>query len=366
MSVEALLSTFMANQQIPIHTVPKEQDDLLRMYETCASYQTYYDTIKPGLDAQVASKYHDLIYGILEWSGFTSADVNKSGAAFFVYNALDNLIIARAHGLWIDPSIDAGYDLLDTIVKNMTYLKFANRQPLGTVGYKLALEFVQNMERFTPSGPVLRIYSAHDTTLTAMFAGMDLLLPDSYMLLPLYATSIILEMQILQGTSYVRALVGYPQLQGNVWTYTLNATQLKCPTLMDVCPLADFATFVRSLPVAKGCCNVDVDFHNDGCDQYGTKTSQLRPGCQLYRKFCPSESCGSEYFFNAVDDPRDATCVANGADTNQKACNTGGAIATSVVVTFIITTALASGIYLVFRSRKSSTNVSMDYVKVTS
>ncbi len=69
--------------------------------------------------------------------------------------------------------------------------------PRGTVGWALMAELLAKFQSYArPSPPPqLQLYSAHDTTLVALWSALGLLSPDSRMNTPDFAQSVVFELR---------------------------------------------------------------------------------------------------------------------------------------------------------------------------
>ena len=193
----------------------------------------------------------------------------------------------------------------------------------------------------------LMVYSAHDTTILALFEALGLILtPQSQYLLPPYAASITLELRRRLSSShsdnpdapmdgyYVNALYGFPLTAAGttgtengvgIWEYHRHPLAIRCLTRAQAiamesdesqdkwqiekqwqCPLSDFRRFIRfisrgatttktGLPTHEGayspddgCCEKLSSFYTLGCDRRTANATELEDECLAFRTRCPN------------------------------------------------------------------------------
>jgi len=149
------------------------------------------------------------------------------------------------------------------------------------------------------------LYSAHDTTLVAVFQALGVLNKTSALVLPGYATSLVFELYEDQGIYSIHVKLGEPTLNGTEWGYELTDMAMMCPGPQLGCSFNDWAQFVNSLIVPGGCCKVTPLFNEYNCNNFSASSSTLAPPCQFYRRFCPVQSCDA----NQVLDTASQVCV---------------------------------------------------------
>ncbi|XP_046845144.1 LOW QUALITY PROTEIN: prostatic acid phosphatase-like [Xenia sp. Carnegie-2017] len=185
-------------QLIPIHTVPKDHDQLLRPYD-------YYDC--PKLLALLKKSYSDSKYVAMEnKSKDFIAEVSKRCYSKpltlqTIYKAYDTFFCQKAHHLswpdWLTPDVFREFERLQYFT--ISWL-FASPERARLTGGVLLKEIIGNMNKFRsdPSKTKkLFVYSAHDTTVIGLLSALNIYngIP------PPYSTAFIMELYYSRITS---------------------------------------------------------------------------------------------------------------------------------------------------------------------
>lgn len=338
-SAEAFLRGFFPNLTSlypAIHTVP-EKDDYLLYTNYAPQYQFFYNLDKPsvrGVCNPVTDKNFPNFSMLTEIGKevyserYCSRFDRRCNCAFSLFDIamqvealgeIDNYPLLKA-------SRDALADIARTHYSRQYRYNRSDTRCLqqGSSGQPIVQQFVTNIntainaKRSNTSTYKLFHYSAHDTTLSRIASSLLDTTDDG--LLPPFSQALVLELleNETDKTFYVRVLRGHPgqtpdtgfefawepdwQLKCmNAWQVAYNATN-------NTCPVADFARFVQwsaAPPTSKGYCYLDEKYKvlincPAGGIQAGEAYQTLTPGCQYYRKRCPSYSCEPGYMLNSV------------------------------------------------------------------
>lgn len=102
-----------------------------------------------------------------------------------------------AHSMTIDPYLLDNFALMKAFNKKLYWAYWADQNSAdlrGPVGGELSRTIARNFNA-SSSSTKLTIYSAHDTTLISLYAALGILQPDSEMLYPYYASSVVFEVR---------------------------------------------------------------------------------------------------------------------------------------------------------------------------
>jgi len=157
-----------------------------------------------------------------------------------------------------------------------------------------------------PATVRLFIYSAHDTTLLALFTALEAISgPTDNKITPPYASSVVFELRKQSnGQLNVLAYYGSPTRQDNGepatspngWIYVQDVLPLMCPSVSSPCTLSAWGAHVQTLTAnvgssSSGCCQIGTAFSQLGCNLYSIPVAQLEGDCMKYRTACPVSSC---------------------------------------------------------------------------
>jgi len=236
-------------QPIPIHSVPKKDDLLLKYGNHCPRYQQLKNEIlgtDPALQqfAQDANnrKVLDLAK---ESTGLTNYP------DFMLYQLFDTLFVERENNLTLPPWVD---DNVMSVLENLTLLDYhlltKTPEAARLAGGNLLAEFLRNIKNkieAKENGERSKrafFYSAHDSTIMALFGAMNI----AYDALPHYNAFVALELYRSPNGAYkVKASYRsdtsiYPEKPK---TISLPA----CPGL-DLCPVDDVVDYYESRHLA--------------------------------------------------------------------------------------------------------------------
>ncbi len=192
--------------------------------------------------------------------------------------------------------------------------------PRGTVGGPLALELINQFTihaRPHSTNPRLQLYSAHDTTLTALWSALGLLDPQSMMNTPTFAQSATFELRppaapgpagINSDEYLVTIKVGAPVWNPDgSWSYGYHAIPVPCngDTEVYACPLVNFTAAINNQIVPGGGCIRTDRFLLAGCGNYSATTAEFQSSlgpdqvCALYRNWCPLTVCDVGQILNS-------------------------------------------------------------------
>ena len=235
---------------IPIHTLPREEDKLLLAYSgnTCPTFAKSTAAWRAGAAYQAKEEANkDLLEHIATATGLE--DVNLS----VFYTVYDTLVVQQAHNRTMLPYFT------DAVRARMAELaKWLNREWFsgervrarlsgGFLVTKILADFEERIAHPEPAqmgdvGTKVRIYSAHDTTVSAVLAALDVF--DGVN--PPYASIVIFELyQEDDGTYTVQ--------------FEYNGERMKFPGCDDyACPIASVKDGLSDLPT--------IDEFDEVCD----------------------------------------------------------------------------------------------------
>ncbi|XP_078000018.1 prostatic acid phosphatase-like [Glandiceps talaboti] len=167
-------------QPIPVHTIPKEQDALLRQYMyNCSEWQKLYDQYMEGDEYKnMVAKYADFV----DYIG------NKTGIPDFPFEGVeeihDTLMCEMGDNLthaMPDWTKEAGvFENLTDITNFLIYSAYSTPEMIRLRGGVILGQFVENMVNKTEGTLVpynttkMLMYSAHDVTITGLLVSMNL------------------------------------------------------------------------------------------------------------------------------------------------------------------------------------------------
>ncbi|XP_028408420.1 prostatic acid phosphatase-like [Dendronephthya gigantea] len=244
-------------QLIPIHTVPKNLDMLLRPYDyNCPRLQeisekSYHD---PKFVA-MAKKYKDFMGNVSAKLG-----LSKSLNLTTIYKAYDSLFCQRAHNLswptWVTPDV---FNKL-TILQYFDFVwMFNSPEKAKLTGGNLLGAMVTNMKNFRKNpnqSKKLYVYSAHDTTVVALLSALKIYsgIP------PPYSTAFLMELYYSRKSSkyFVRMFYRNDTSQPD------KAYELFIPGCqVNNCTLDNFTSLTASaVPV-----DFEAECHTERCSQ---------------------------------------------------------------------------------------------------
>ncbi|XP_065670526.1 lysosomal acid phosphatase isoform X4 [Hydra vulgaris] len=212
-------------QPIPIHTVPNDQDSLLRSLRTpCPRLRELLTAQKKKVDYIKKEKENKMLLSLL--SNYTGMTVNFK-ELWVVYDVLKcDIAQGFAFDSWLTPS------LYDQIIKlgDWTFLnKFQGDEEFSRlVGGVLLYEIVSHMEKFAINRHYkdlykMNIYSGHDTTILSLMAALNVDLS-----VPPFAASIMIELyQDVNNSLFVE--IEYRNSTGNPFFLKLHDCDISCP-----------------------------------------------------------------------------------------------------------------------------------------
>lgn len=315
MSAQAFYSTAYPGDQLPIHTVPVEWEELLQMEEHCPSWSINIDLVDTQYASWLTTNHADLINRMYQWTGWTPAQIDATDLLFTV---ADNIVCGLAHNITIDPVLLQNFTAIRDLVMQISWagLELPANDPRGSVGEELGFDMLKNFDAVvstfngsqgTYTGPFFHHYSAHDSTITALSFGFGLATATSDLyLIPPYAMSMLLELWWVSATNKfeVKFRQGFPTRvspDSDLYTYNFTNAYLNCPTPSMNCEYTAWKAFVNTQIKEDGCCVVADGFHQLGCDQYDESAANIPEPCLLFRLECPQTACGADRVVNTVD-----------------------------------------------------------------
>jgi len=318
MSVNALFSELYPGAVFPTHTVPAGQDILLQPGDRCPSYAVAQGFVVDDANDRAVDTFTQQLIDVFAFeSGWI--DDKSMGPAHIVDWAHDNIVCMRANNISVPPNLDANFARLQSFTRELFHEMFGERNgndPRGPTGGELTRHLAETFQsdKIVP----LSVYSAHDTTLIALYAALGLLGDNKQhpILLPPYASSAIIEVRKkADGSRYATMqygepvrVNGFPSDSPDGWSYATAPQELVCPSPKAQCPIDDLVKFIYKKAPEFGtdsyCCLRESSFERAGCDKYDSPFEALPTSCQLYRRFCPAVACDAGHVVSA----RTLTC----------------------------------------------------------
>lgn len=262
-------------QQVPIHTVAVENDQLLRGWLSC-----------PELTKKVTAFYESKTFQEREAE---SASLRKTLANVLgiekielkdFYNVYDYVNLHRMYNHTFSLNItEKEWDKIESLADWVEYNKYS-KGIIGDIGGGLlANEIAMSFKNVTekPSKLKLRYYSAHYPTMLSLFTSLGLIKDSQSPLskIPNYASLVFIELlRDSKNKYFVQFSFKNSSLEETVVKYNI-------PPCGDPCPLDQFVNLVTSLTVR------DVTSWCHACKN--TKLSQCKPSAENGQKtVCPA------------------------------------------------------------------------------
>ncbi|XP_014790422.1 prostatic acid phosphatase isoform X1 [Octopus bimaculoides] len=209
-------------QPIPVHTVPRMDDNLLYMESNCPKYMKLYENFQKSKKfKELINDYKDVITLVSDKSGATG-DIES------VTSVYDNLFCKRAHNFslpsWASDDIMLKLKALE-IIKMKNYFYTPSMQLLK--GGHLLWDIVENMNLKVTEPETLRkfiMYSAHDSTMIALFMSLNLFND----ILPPYASCLIIELHKSEENSYFVQIFYKNSTSAEPVPLTMSGCEQKC------------------------------------------------------------------------------------------------------------------------------------------
>eukprot|EP00760_Papus_ankaliazontas_P037729 PhM_4_TR8731/c0_g1_i2/m.70975 len=206
---------------------------------------------------------------------------------------------------YCEPGFLAVLDKLNSFYNHHTVVQLPDetfqKAAFGSLGAFLLRDIVSNFESDSAknAGPsvAMRHYSAHDTTLTALYHALGVLRPgdeSNPKNMPVFGETVIFE---LYTNATVRVRVGAPnQTFGSDHGYTFSDLPIKCNCsgdgdLSDECDFLSWKTAVMNKwPEPDACYVYEPIFTATGCSNLTVPTTNKK--CSRFRAACPIAACG--------------------------------------------------------------------------
>eukprot|EP00117_Sycon_ciliatum_P009746 scpid20916/ scgid11915/ Lysosomal acid phosphatase len=263
MSAQSQLSTFYPPQgfqvfepslpwmPLPVHTVPKHNDSLLRAYDTaanaCPRYtQLYKDMSSLDYYQQVQNEHQEFINDVAKKAG-----IDYALSLGNIYTIEDPLFCQREHNLsrpaW---ATDEVLDKMHRLGSISMGLMFQTKEMRMLTSGVLINEMLVNMNNRSVELELptenLFVYSAHDTTVTAVLQGLDIWNGEQ----PPYASCVFIELYkpMDGGEHYVRVLFRNETDRNDTVPVDLTPKLPMCGG-QSQCPLSNFTRFYQDIVV---------------------------------------------------------------------------------------------------------------------
>jgi len=246
-------------QPIPITTLPLAEDGLLAPWSACTGYHNLQDADKQTQPWQGHYAEHEAL--LTKLSASLGVNITKTTDMWTVY---DPLKAEMSHGLpWPANISMADFLVLEEIMQWQTNRTFLTQEMrllssgvfLDTLSSRLAAAATKDVQPgwnpnsfqsylTTPGsrykqGPLLWIYSAHDTTVAAILAGLGLFSGVN----PPYGSTLVFEMLNDTATSKLSVRLFY----NNGTTPDIlfaNSSLVTLPGCTALCPLDQFQSYL--------------------------------------------------------------------------------------------------------------------------
>ncbi|XP_067929814.1 prostatic acid phosphatase-like [Watersipora subatra] len=231
---------YISWQPLPVHTVPAEMDELLKMSRPCPRYGKLRKKVTSPAMEKLAADYSQLIQLVLRLTGYKEDDAKTFT---LLSHIRDDLFCKAAHNIswpewanWRNSTCATGTDIacfnktIFEILSDIHVYDFYNQtvnSPLlhKFIGGPLVVEILDNIFRKLDdmiNTPQLYIYSAHDHTVAAFLAALG-----AYnTMMPEYTATVMLEIYRVDDNDHVVEAY-YKNITDSNITYTLNISG--CP-----------------------------------------------------------------------------------------------------------------------------------------
>jgi hypothetical protein len=194
---------------------------------------------------------------------------------------------------------------------------------IGTKGFFLATDIVQQLQQPVQPAPVLLHYSGHDITLMPFAETIG----NVSLTNPLFGGAFVVELHGTSPNATVRVRYGEPnQAFGSSHEYSFFDLGLKCINSTTGqqydaprhagCPLADWAAYVqtRGPTSPAGICYLPLDvLEAIDCLPQQTRPERMHSNCVYYRQQCPQWACLAPTFVagsgSSLLDPMSLQCI---------------------------------------------------------
>lgn len=211
-------------QPIPVHTLPKDEDQLLYMTSNCPRYMQIYNEF-------INSEYYQ---GFLEdkrvWIDFVSQKAGVETEIEAITSVYDNLFCKTAHNIslpnWANSTVMQELKEIQEF-KMESYFYLPEMKILK--GGVLLGEMIENTALKVTEPEILQkmyMYSAHDSTLVAFLLSLNVF---NHMIVS-YAACVMVELHKQAGNLYfVQVLYKNSTSEDTLHVLTIPGCQARCP-----------------------------------------------------------------------------------------------------------------------------------------
>ncbi|KAL9656089.1 hypothetical protein ABK040_007707 [Willaertia magna] len=241
-------------QALPIHTVSEVKDSLLLGFQLCNTVIRRYENVKTSIPyVNFFTKNRDFIDRLYAETGWTNGD-DSIGVLF------DLLTVQISHQLLSIQWVLENWNQIDSM-RNDYLILFYNYKVCGKEGMSVLIQtLIENMQSLQKK---YIHYSAHDTTLQFLAAG--LMLTEDYPYLggqPPYGTNMAFELhQMSDGSKSIRVVYNHGFNDTSFTPLVLKS--LGCAD--EFCPLNSFISGTNSNSITKDWCLACDNSDNTVC-----------------------------------------------------------------------------------------------------
>ncbi|CAF1224512.1 unnamed protein product [Rotaria sordida] len=220
------------HDKIPIHTVSIEQDFLLGI-NNCPRYDQIQNGTYQSDEFKNMNTYYDPFFKKLQiWTNITEITM------FNALDIADTIFFAHIYNktpAWADENVRKNLSNIHDLSFHFLYL---NNDSKRIRGGPLIQDIWINMNNSSRGGTYrkLKMYSAHDTTVSAALAFLGINCPQQ----PSYASALFLDLYKRSSTYYIKVEYLNVTDSNKPYPYLLDS----CPTLE--CPLDTFTAIYRT------------------------------------------------------------------------------------------------------------------------
>ncbi|KAH9488850.1 mitochondrial acyl carrier protein [Bulinus truncatus] len=224
-------------QPIPVHTTNTSTDNKLALQAPCPRYDQIFQEVMNSQPIRKEEEENKVFYRMVENNtGIVKESIRD------IWTVVDTLFCERAHNLtwnnWVNQ--EGVWEKLDSLKSQSFDLLTFTPEMARLKGGPLLKEIIANMIAATTQdkpSPKFYMYSAHDTTVSALLSAMHVF--DRHA--PMYRALVMVELHYIQNDYFVRIYYRNDT--------TREAYELTPPGCQNPCRLVDFITSTKdSIP----------------------------------------------------------------------------------------------------------------------